>query len=213
LNVKGTLACAACAAALAAAPAHAQVFGQLVPAEPVPVNGHLFGAYLNASENTVGLLSQLRLSFYPNIDFGFHGGLTRIDAVGGDLTTLRVGTDIKFLVGQAGATMPVNLSVGGALGLERGDDYDVLSIGPTVVASRNLTVGQNGAITPYAGLGLVFSSLNIGTRDETDVSFPIRLGSEFRIAPELRITAELQLLLEDDFNDDIAFVTGVNMPF
>jgi hypothetical protein len=211
--VKRILAAVALAASVTAAPAGAQVFGQLVPAEPVPVNGHLFGGYLSASENAVGLLAQLRLSFYPNIDFGFHGGLTRVDIAGDDLTVLRVGTDIKFLVASANESLPIDLSLGGALGLERGDDFDVLSLGPTIVASRNLTIGEGGAITPYAGLGLLFNSLNIGDADETDVSFPIRLGTEFRVSPELRIMAELQLLLEDEFNDDIGFVTGVNMPF
>lgn len=211
--MKRFLAAAVLAASVSAAPAGAQVFGQLVPADPVPVNGHLFGGYLNASENSVGLLAQLRLSFYPNIDFGFHGGLNRVDLAGDDLTVLRVGTDIKFLLSHANESLPMDIALSAALGLERGDDFDVLSLGPAVVVSRNLTVGQNGAITPYAGLGLLFNSLTIGDADETDVSFPIRLGTEFRVAPELRIMAELQLLLEDEFNDDIGFVTGVNMPF
>lgn len=211
--MKHILAAVVLAASVSAAPAGAQVFGQLVPAETVPVNGHLFGGYLNASENSVGLLAQLRLSFYPNIDFGFHGGLNRVDLAGDDLTILRVGTDIKFMISRANESLPIDIALSGALGLERGDDFDVLSLGPAIVASRNLTVGANGAITPYAGLGILFNSLTIGDADETDVSFPIRLGTEFRVAPELRIMAELQLLLEDEFNDDIGFVTGVNMPF
>src|SRR4029077_6858714 len=52
-------------------PAAAQVWGQYTSAETVPVNGHMFGGYLHASSNFLGLLAQLRLSFYPNVDFGF----------------------------------------------------------------------------------------------------------------------------------------------
>ena len=61
---------------LLAAPvtAGAQVFGQYMGAEIVPVGGHLFGGYLQASQDQLGLLGQLRLSFYPGVDFGFHGG-------------------------------------------------------------------------------------------------------------------------------------------
>jgi hypothetical protein len=81
-----------------------------------------------------------------------------------------------------------------------------------VVASRSLSVGGS-SIVPYAGLAVLFSSVSLDSGDKTDVSIPLRFGSEFRVSPELRIIAELQLLLEDEFNDDIVFVTGVNLPF
>lgn len=194
-------------------PSQAQVYGQFTSAETLPVNGHLFGAYLQASENVVGLFSQLRLSFYPDVDFGFHGGLNRIDSGGSDITTLRLGGDFKYQAVHAGASLPLDLAVGGALGVETGDHINVLSVGPTAVVSRNLQVGSNGAVTPYAGLGLLFGNLNVRGAQEADFSIPLRFGSEFRLAPELRISAELQLRLGDAFNDDIGFVTGVNLPF
>jgi hypothetical protein len=197
---------------LLAAPARAQVFGQFVPADPLPVNGHMFGGYLHASESAVGLLAQLRLSFYPNMDFGFHGGLTRVDLAGSDQTTLRVGTDLKIQVGRVDQGLPVDLALGGALSLEHGDDFNVLTLGPSLIASRPVTAGGT-ALVPYGSVGVFYSSLDIGQSDETDVSFPIRLGAEFRIASEFRIVGELQLLLEDEFNDDIGFATGVNLPF
>lgn len=42
---------------------------------------------------------------------------------------------------------------------------------------------------------------------------PLRLGLEARLAPEFRIIAELQLFITDRYNDDVGFVTGVNLPF
>src|SRR5258705_6644118 len=55
--------------------AFAQVPGQFTGAEILPVNAHMYGGYLVASNNVVGGLAQLRLSFYPGVDFGFQGGL------------------------------------------------------------------------------------------------------------------------------------------
>lgn len=213
--MKNTLAAALLVAALGAAtPARAQVFGQFTGAETVPANGHVFGAYLTASENVVGGLAQLRLSFYPNVDFGFHGGLTRLEPGGitSTLTTLRVGADFRWQVAHVAQGSRADLAIGGALGIETADDLKVISVGPTVVASR--TLGGTGAgIVPYASAGLMFVSRDAFGLEDSDVSVPLRLGMEARLVPELRITAELQLYVTDRYNDDVGFATGVNLPF
>jgi hypothetical protein len=216
LLVKNTLAAALLLAALGAAtPARAQVFGQFTGAATVPTNGHLFGAYLNASENVIGGLAQLRLSFYPDVDFGFHGGLTRLDPGGtsANLTTLRVGGDLRWQVAHVAQGSAMDIAVGGALGVETADNLKVVSLGPSVVASRPLSVGDNGGIVPYAGAALLFSSRDAFGIEDSDVSVPLRLGMEARLAPEFRIVAELQLFVADRYGDDVGFATGVNLPF
>jgi len=215
LNVKIFLAAALAGAALLAgfSPARAQVYGQFTGARTIPVNGHVFGGYLAASKNAIGVLTQLRLSFYPNIDFGFQGGFNKVDFAGSDVTNLRLGTDVRMLVAQSSESFPVDLAIDGGLGVETGDNIHILSLGPSAVASRDLKVGGSLAIVPYAGVSLLYSSLDIGDRSDTDVSFPLRFGTEFVASPELRVTAELQLLLDDEFNDDIVFTTGVNLAF
>ncbi|MEK7823663.1 MAG: hypothetical protein AAB290_01325 [Candidatus Eisenbacteria bacterium] len=214
--MKNALAAALLVAALGAAtPARAQVFGQFTGAATVPLNGHLFGAYLNASENVIGGLAQLRLSFYPNVDFGFHGGLTRLDPGGtaANLTTLRVGGDLRWRVAHAAQGSALDVAVGVALGVETADDLKVVSLGPSVVASRTLSVGDTGGIVPYAGLALLFSSRDAFGVEDSDISVPLRLGMEARLAPEFRIVAELQLFVADRYSDDVGFATGVNLPF
>lgn len=209
----------ACAAALilaaivAASPARAQVFGQFMGAATVPVNGHQFGGYVTASESVVGGLAQLRLSFYPDVDFGFQGGLTRFDrgAAGSDLTTLRLGGDVRWQLRHYGPTSPMDFTVDGALAVETGDQFKVVTVGPSAVASRPL--GNNGPITPYAGLGLLFTSRDAFGIQDTDLSIPLRLGLEARLAPELKIMAEVQFFISDRYNDDVGFATGVNLPF
>lgn len=214
--MKNALAAALLVAALGAAtPARAQVFGQFTGAATVPLNGHVFGAYLNASENVIGGLAQLRLSFYPNVDFGFHGGLTRLDpdTTAANLTTLRVGGDLRWQVAHAAQGAAMDVAVGGALGVETADDLKVVSLGPSVVASRRLSVGDNGGIVPYAGLALLFSSRDAFGDEDSDLSVPLRLGMEARLAPEFRIVAELQLFVADRYSDDVGFAIGVNLPF
>jgi hypothetical protein len=212
--VKSILAATCIVLGLSASSAYAQTFGALTPAEPVPVNGHTLGAYLDASDHTLGLLAQLRLSFYPNVDFGFQGGLARVDAGGGtDQTNVRLGGDLRFLAARQGETFPLDLSIGGALGMQHTSDFTILSLGPTAVASRAMEAGSM-SIVPYVGVALFFNSANLESGEsKNDVSVPLRFGSEFRVSQELRIMAELQLLLEDEFNDDVVFVTGVNLPF
>jgi hypothetical protein len=210
--VKGAFRAALVAAVLLLAPTigRAQVYGQFTGAETVPMGGHVFGAYLHASQDIFGLLGQLRLSFYPNVDFGFHGGITRIQFGSSDRTTLRLGGDVKFQVIKAGA---VDLSAGGAVGVETGDEISVLTIGPTMVASKTFPMGATGGITPYAGLGLLFSNVDVRSNQTTDFSVPFRFGSELKLSPELKLVAEIQLRANDEVNDDFSFLTGVNLPF
>jgi hypothetical protein len=194
--------------------ASAQVFGQVGPAEVLPVNARLFGGYLNASDDLLGLFAQLRLSFYPGIDFGFQGGVTRVD-MGDDnsASVIRVGGDLKVQLMRAGENVPFDLSLGGALGIQTGDDISVFALGPTAVASRTFSMGSSGAIVPYAGIGLLVQQTELGSDDDSGVTVPLRLGSEFRFSPEFRMVLEFDFQLNDDFHDDIGLVTGVNLPF
>lgn len=212
MRILGTVALVAALWSGAAPTAHAQLFGQYTGGATVPMNGHLFGAHLNASENVVGLSAQLRLSFYPNIDFGFQGGLSRVNYPHrADRTVLRMATDLKCAVVRADEVSPFDVAIGGTIGVESGDGYQVISLGPTVVASRDYG-GENG-FTPFVGLGLLFSNIDVGPTDTSDMSLPLRAGAEWRMAPDVRITGELQLRLSDDFNDDLGLSVGVNLPF
>ena len=71
---RSTFLLAACLLA-AAPPALAQVHGSLSSARVVPINSRLGAGYLQFDKSSATLMGQLRLSFYPNLDFGFLGGL------------------------------------------------------------------------------------------------------------------------------------------
>jgi len=205
------------AAALALAgsslPAAAQVFGQFNAARPLPVNGHEFGGYVEFSENLLALTGQLRLSFHPGVDFGVTGGLGRYDAGAGNTTTARLGIDFKYLAAAAGEGSPVDVGVGAALGLETGDGLSLLSIGPSVVASLPAAAGGSQPFTPYAALALLFSRVDDGIDERNDFAAPLRVGTEIALAPGIRASAELRVLIGDVFSDRVSFSTGVRTSF
>jgi hypothetical protein len=195
------------------APSSAQVFGQYTGADPLEPNQRSFGAYVHSSDNESGLLAQLRLSFYPGVDFGFQGGLVRRTVSLGDRTTLRLGGDLKIRVAQQGPDHPLAIAFGAALGVETGDQVNVVSLTPTVTVSRSFHASQNAALIPYARAGLGFSKLSIGDFSDSDFSLPLRFGSELRLSASLGIVAEIQVSVGDRLNDNLGLVGGVNLPF
>jgi len=200
------------AAALAAAcPAFAQVHGAFSEARVVPVNGRLGGAYLQFDQHSASLMGQLRLSFYPSLDFGFFGGLSRIDVANNTRTSVRLGGDFRGQIATQGETFPLNISLGGGLGLESADNFTILSVGPQVSLSRALDF--SGKWLGYAGASLLLSRVDVGTGNDTDTSFPVRFGMEFRPNPDLRLLAEAQLAVSDEIRDDLAITAGVLFPF
>lgn len=202
---------AAALLASAALPARAQVNGALSEARVVPVNGRLGGAYLQFDKSSATLSGQLRLSFYPNLDFGFQGGLSRIDVNHNTRTSVRLGGDFRGQVATQGPSFPVNISLGGALGVESADNFTILSVGPQAVFSRGLDGA--GKWFGYGGAALLLSRYDVGTARDTDTSFPVRAGLEFHPNPDLRLLAEAQLAVSDAIRDDFSATLGVLFPF
>jgi hypothetical protein len=172
----------------------------------------MVGGFLQSSQNVLGLVGQLRMSFYPGVDFGFNGGFARQDYSGENHTTLRLGTDLKYQILAPTTDRPFTMSIGGALGLEAGDSYNLLTIGPTLVGSRSFPSG-NVSFTPYVGTGIMFNRFEGGSYSDTDVAFPVNIGSEVHLNPQLTLVGELQLRVSDAINDDVGFAIGVNSSF
>jgi len=192
---------------------NAQVFGQFGGAEPLPLNGHLAGAYLRMSGSDLSVLGQLRLSLYPNVDFGFVGGFSRVDVGGVNRTAIKLGADFKTQVAKQTETFPLDLSLGAALGVDTAEDFTVLSVGPTAQLSRRVSLSNGQTLVPYGGLGFLFARAGTGGNNTTDLSVPLRAGAEYHVQPGTILLAEVQLALGDKVNDDVLFTLGINFPF
>lgn len=193
--------------------AHAQLPAPYTGAVVLPVDGHVFGAYVPLTSNSIGALAQLRLSFLPGVDFGFQGGLSRLDRSAGSKTLVRMGTDVKFEMVAPSETRPIAMALGAGIGVFAGDNYNVLSLGPNFVVSRSWKSGQAGELSPYAGLGLAFTTINASNVDNNDFSMPIRVGTELGITSVARLVFEIATRIGSDFGDDTEFTLGANLPF
>ncbi|MEQ1831719.1 MAG: hypothetical protein ABL977_01605 [Candidatus Eisenbacteria bacterium] len=202
---------AALALLIGATPARAQIHGALSEAAIVPVNARLGGAYLTFDKSSATLSGQLRLSFYPNLDFGFQGGLSRIDVNHNTRTSVRLGGDFRGQLARQGETFPLNVALGGAIGVESADNFTILSVGPQLTVSRSL--GGSGRWVGFANTALLLSRFDVDNNSDNDTSLPVRFGLEFHPNPDLRILAEAQLAVSDEVRDDMAITFGVLFPF
>jgi len=195
--------------------AAAQVNGAFSEARVVPVDGHLGGVYLQFDQHSATLQGQLRLSFYDKLDFGFNGGLSRLNVNHVTRTSLRIGGDFRGQVATQGATSPVTLSLGAAIGVETADSFNQLSIGPQMTLSR--TLDGAGRWTGYGSVALLVSRNEspsaTGTTRFNDTSFPLRAGVEYHPNPDLRLLSEVQVGVSDELRDDVALTLGVLFPF
>lgn len=195
------------------APARATAFGQLSSAEILPGNTHEFGGYLDVSDHAFGLLGQMRMSFYPGVDFGFQGGLTRFDYGTSRRTAARLGLDGRFSIIHPDSAQKLDVTLGGAIGVTAGDRYSVLTLGPEAVASRHFKLAGSAAVIPYVGAMMSFSSLTASGVNSTDFAIPIRVGAELTAAQGLKFLGELNFRVGDEINDHFGFIVGVNLPF
>lgn len=196
-----------------ACPALAQVDGQLGGAVPVDVDHRLFGVHAGFSNRQSDLFAQLRMSFYPGIDFGFHGGLAHLNAVGKTRTVLMMGGDLKTRVAKQTETFPVDIALGGAIGVGNAQSFGILGMGPTVVASRHYELSGGRSVSPYGGALLLFTRSDIDGWNSTDVSLQLRAGAEFQPNPDFRIVVELQTPTSDPIDRHPKVLLGANFPF
>jgi hypothetical protein len=112
-----------------------------------------------------------------------------------------------------GSTFPLDLSVGGALGMEIGDDYLLLGVGPEFRLSRTLPLGRSSMITPYGSVLIAFNRTDVGTDDKVEASFPVRIGADLKTSTGLGFLMEFQLTEPHSFADDFMFSAGAKMPF
>lgn len=205
--------CAALLAIASARPAAAQVAGQFGPAVPLAVEQHVFGGYVALAQHQAQALGQLRMSFYPGVDFGFQGGLHRYDGSGASRTAVELGGDLRTQVARRAQGAPFDVSLGGAIQLSSADHRSVLGVGPTLAASRPYTLRGGAEFSPYAGIALLYSRTDAGGTNTTDLSLPLRMGFEYQPNAGVRLIAELQVPVSDPLGMHPKIVLGANFPF
>jgi hypothetical protein len=202
------------ALALIPSAAGAQVFGQFTGGSILPMSRNAIGGYLELSANLIGVTGQVRSSFQPNTDFGFQGGVGIYDQGGGNLTAVRLGADFRMLARQRDESFKMDLVFGAAIGVETGDDFNILRLGPSLIASRPLGgTPENPRFRPYIGFELLFNREQVDDTNRSGMTLPFHVGTEWQLAPGLKLDAELQARIGNMYGDEAAFSTGLTTTF
>lgn len=199
---------------LTPSPAAAQVFGQFTGGSLLPMGRNAIGGYLELSGDLIGVMGQIRSSFQQNTDFGFQGGVGIYEQGGGNLTAVRLGGDFRMLARPHDEQVKVDLVFGAAIGVETGDDLNLLRLGPSLVAS--LPAGgtpEEPRFRPYAGFELLFNREQVDDVNRSGMSVPIHLGTEWMVAAGVKLEAELMWRIGDQYGDQAAISTGITTTF
>lgn len=197
---------------LFAAPASAQVFGQLHPAHPIRDNSNLWGGYLMLGDrvNDVGLLGQVRFSSSPKFDWGLQFGF----ADGSGDGAVMLGGDIRPSLKRADSEFPLDLAFDGALGLTIGDNVTILELQPALLYGHRFPLDSGGAISPYGSIGIDFQNYSFdnvppGFDDsDTETDVTARFGMEWEATRSFSVIGEFGVGGNLD-----GFVTGINVLF
>ena len=198
---------------LFAAPASAQVFGQLHPAHPIRDHSNLWGAYLVLGDRVddVGLLGQVRFSSGPNLDWGLQFGFADGPGDGAVL----IGGDIRPSLRRADDEFPLDLAFDGGLGLTIGDNFTLLELQPAILYGHRFPLDSGGALSPYGSIGIDFQNFDFdgdgpGNRgsSNTETDVVARFGVEWEATHSFSVIGEFGLGGNQD-----AFVTGINVLF
>ena len=194
---------------LSAAPASAQVFGQLHPAHPLRNNDNLWGGYLILGDRVddAGLLGQIRFSSSETFDWGLQFGF----ADAGDGAVL-LGGDIRPSLKRADDEFPLDLAFDGAIGLTIADNYTLLELQPALLYSHRFTLDDGGALSPYGSIGLDFQNVSYdnegpGDDDDTETDVIARFGLEWEATNTFSVIGEFAV------GNGTTFATGINVLF
>jgi len=193
---------------LAPSAAHAQVFGQFSGSSMLPMGKNQIGGFVEISSNLIGLMGQVRSSFQEKTDFGFQGGVGIYDRSGNNVTAVRLGADMRWLVRPRDERVKFDMVVGGGIGVETGDNLNILRLGPSLMAGM-----PAGKFRPFGGVEMLFNREQVDNDNRSGITVPIHLGSEWNVAGGVKIYAELQWRVGNEFGDQTAISTGVTSTF
>jgi hypothetical protein len=74
-------------------------------------------------------------------------------------------------------------------------------------------MGSAAEFVPFVGTALLFTRQNVADLEDSRVVVPLRLGTELRFTSDLRGVIEIDVPINDDFNDNVGLIIGVNLPF
>jgi len=191
-------------------PAQAQFLGQLSTARTLPVGKYDLGGYFGVYEDAFAFFGQFRGGAADHLDLGMKLGVINYDPPGknGSNTGVILGGDLKYQLLDAKLKDPFDLSIGAGFEFFSVKDYDSFSFGANFCGSKDFPLSKGRVITPYGRLNLRGERApdEVG-RKETDFQAGLNPGVS------LRVTTDLQILGEFQFDDNFGFIGGLTYSF
>ena len=200
--------------ALWPAAANAQVFGQFTGGSILPMGKNAIGGYVELSSNLIGVMGQVRSSFQEKTDFGFQGGVGIYEQGDNNVTAVRLGADFRMLARPRDERVKFDLVFGAGIGVETGDNLNILRLGPSLIAAMPAGGSpENPRFRPFGGVELLFNREQVHDENRSGLTMPVHLGTEWTVASGVKLYAELQWRVGNEFGDQTAISTGITSTF
>src|SRR4030067_3009225 len=185
----------------------AECLGQLSTAQsPGPGNSFL-GGYFGIYEDAFSFFGQYRYGFANYLDGAFKLGVISVDGPkGSNEAGLLLGGDLKYQLLDATLGDPFDLAVGGMTEFTVVDQFNVFSLGGSVIGSYPFEMRNGRHISPYSRFNLRMQRVGNGNSD-TDLEIELDLGTQ------IELSSEWSLIGEFIIEDNLGFIFGFNYKF
>jgi hypothetical protein len=193
--------------------AEAQFTGQLSTARTLPTGKYDLGGYFGVYDGAFAFFGQFRGGVSQDFDLGMKLGIINIDP--GSRTGVILGGDMKYQILDSRAKDPFDLSIGAGLEFFSVSDFNIFSFGANFIGSYDFDLSKGRVISPYGRLNLR------GQREHTDFG-PWWIGEShtetdfhagFNPGASLKVSNNLQIIGEFQFDDNFGFIGGVTYSF
>jgi len=178
---------------LVAAPASAQLLGNMSTASVEEVGAQKIGGYVGITGDFVALTGQFRLGVASSLDLG--GKLAYVDFNSPGGSSIALNADLKIQILDVYLQDPIDLSLGPDVTYFRESDVTNWYFGGFILLSKEYALASGKPLSPYARLGLRLHRAEFAgeSTDEFDIGFAG--GIEYGLSGYTSIFGEL--VIED----------------
>lgn len=196
-----------------ASAAQAQFTGQLSTARTLPIGKYDLGGYFGVYDGAFAFFGQFRGGVLQDFDLGMKLGVINIDP--GSRTGMILGGDLKYQILDVRAKDPFDLSIGAGMEFFSVSDFNTFSFGANFIGSYDFDLSKGRVISPYGRLNLRGQREHTefghwwpeASHTETDFHVGLNPGVSLKISDNLQIIGEFQ------FDDNFGFIGGVTYSF
>jgi hypothetical protein len=200
---------------VAAGSAEAQVFGVWSNPRPVASDAWVASGHFLLGE-PIGLMGQVRTGLDERSDVGIQLGIPDFD-----LIDFAVAGDYRYLLSEAGESLPMDMLLDVAFGWQTGDFWDVVDFDFGAIFTKDMQTSGGTSYTPYGSLMFAIGRFSVDVPEipgipgvfegsASDTEFDINLRGGVAVPfDQFDLNAELNISSREEF---IFFTVGASTP-